>query len=352
MIVEEAKEYLLGTNKINFDKVIDEAAAIHNSFTNYSLDWTSDAPIYMDNDSNLCFHAAGRKNAKKTDVTKYALSQAASVWGIPSRYIIDLYDKDMGALAVKNINELNAYNAAHDRHVNMKAMVSEGVTEAVVSNRFATNFPVCDVLDTVRNSIELDRYIPNQVFLSKSKMHIRFVDFDHKEKVNGEDMTVGFTVDSSDVGKSALRVQFFIYKFSCQNGIVMVGESTKGGRMAGTLYRQKHLGEAFDIDSIEEFKASFDTIKDLRENGLDLVAQSQSRMMSVNEMHRILDASRKNYVSVSDTEREKIIDFATAKYGHSKWGLINGITEVAQDHTLDNRIAYEVWAGHLLQQAM
>ena len=349
-IVEESKEYLLGVDKIKFDNVIEEAARFHKSFSNYTLDWTKDEPVmYMDENAKLCFKSIGRQNAKRTDITRYGLTQAASYWGIPSKYLVDLYDRGLGSLAVKNINTLNKDNLEKDIHSHGKVLVSDDVTEAVVSERFAMNFPVCDVLETIRDNIDTDRYIPNQVFLSKTKMHIRFVDFAHKVKVGGEDMSVGFTCDSSDVGKSALKVNFFLYKFACKNGIVVVGKTNSGGRMAGTLYRQKHLGEAFDQDSIDRFIASFDDIELLRDKGLDLIAEAQNRMMSVAEMERILDSCKKNYVSVDDSEREKIIDLARERYGRTKWGLINGITEVAQNHTLDDRIAYETWAGNLLQ---
>lgn len=351
-IIASVEEQLLGCNKVNFDTLQQQAARINDSFTPYTLDWTSDEPMYMDNNANLCFHAEGRSNAKKTDVTKYALGQAANVWGIPSRYIIDLYDKDLGNLAVKNINTLNQYNKAHDRHMHGKMLVSEGVTEAVVSERFALNFPVCDIMQTIKDNVDLDRYVPNQAYLSKSKFHMRFVDFDNKVKVGGEDMSVGFTVDSSDVGKSALKVQFFLYKFACKNGLVIVGKSNQGGRMAGTLYCQKHLGEAFDSESIDRFKASFDNVELLRQKGLDMIANAQTRMMSEGEMMRILETARKNNCPMSDKTRDNIINLAEERYGRTKWGLINGITEEAQRFTLEDRIAFETWGGNLLQMAI
>lgn len=345
MIINTVEEQLLGCNKVQFDEIARKASRIHDSFTPYTLDWTQDAPMYMDNDANLCFKAEGRQNAKRTDVTKYALGQAASVWGIPSKYIIDLYDKDMGPLAVKNINELNKYNAAHERHMHGKMLVSENVTEACVSERFALNFPVCDVMDTIRSKVDLNKYVPNQAYLSKSKFHMRFVDFENKVKVGGEDMSVGFTVDSSDVGKSALKVTFFLYKFACKNGLVITGKK-------GTLYRQKHLGEAFDSQSIDRFIAAFDNVELLRQDGLDMIAAAQGRMMSEGEMQRILETARKNNCPMSDKTRDNIIELATVRYGHTKWGLINGITEEAQKFSLDDRIAYETWGGNLLQMAI
>lgn len=340
----EKGEYLVGTRKIEFDSIIDKAYEINKSFKDYAVDTAVEAPMFMDKNENFCFYSENRKNVKKSNITKYALAQACASWGIPSKYVLDLYSKEMGELVVKNIKELNKFNYNNNNRNNrsgLKTLVSDGVTEAVVSNKYAMNFPVCDVLDTVRQSADLSRYQPNQVYLSKSKMHIRFVDFDKKEKVGGEDMSVGFTIDSSDVGKSALKVQFFLYKFACMNGIVVV-------RNGGILYKQKHLGEAFSVSSIDDFKASFKNVELLRQNGLDLIASAQKRMMPENEMHHILDTCRKNYVSVSESERAKIIDLAANRYGRTKWGLINGITEVAQNHTLEDRLAYETWAGHLL----
>lgn len=342
-IIEQKGEYLLGTKKIEFDEIIEKAHDIHESFNYYPISMEAKSPIYMDEEENFFFKRAGMRNYKKSDITKYALGQACQIWGIPSRYVLDLYSKGLGGMVTKNIEALNKYNASFGgKHSGLKTILSDGVTEAVVSNRFAVNFPVCNVLETVKSAVDLDKYQPNQVYLSKSKMHIRFVDFENKEKVNGEDMSVGFTIDSSDVGKSALKVQFFLYKFACQNGIVVV-------KKGGTLYQQKHLGQAFDIDNIEDFKQSFKIVADLRQDGLDMVAAAQSRMMSVSEMHRLIDASRKNNISISERERNKIIDLAENRYGRTKWGFINGITEVAQNHTLDDRLSYEMWAGRLLQ---
>jgi hypothetical protein len=36
------------------------------------------------------------------------------------------------------------------------------------------------------------------------------------------------------------------------------------------------------------------------------------------------------------------------KYAPTKWGLINGITEVAQDFTLETRLQLEEIAGNML----
>ena len=46
--------------------------------------------------------------------------------------------------------------------------------------------------------------------------------------------------------------------------------------------------------------------------------------------------------------QDKVIKLMNNRYGMTKWGLINGITEVAQDYTLDRREELEAAAGNIL----
>ena len=68
-------------------------------------------------------------------------------------------------------------------------------------------------------------------------------------------------------------------------------------------------------------------------------------------MQSILDTSRRYQVNLSEEARDNIITLANERYGRTAWGIINGITERAQEYTLDTRLNFEAWAGHLLQAA-
>ena len=48
--------------------------------------------------------------------------------------------------------------------------------------------------------------------------------------------------------------------------------------------------------------------------------------------------------------QDTVIKLMNNRYGMTKWGLINGITEVAQDYTLDRREELEAAAGNILQR--
>ena len=52
--------------------------------------------------------------------------------------------------------------------------------------------------------------------------------------------------------------------------------------------------------------------------------------------------------NLSDDSAHKVIDLMQTKYEDNRWGLINGITEVAQDFTLERRLELERIAGNLL----
>lgn len=348
-IIKQQREELtnlLGTNKIEgmggIDTLIDKAHTMRDSFSRINVNTKAAKPLFMDRDRRLVIARKGRANIA-TDVSDYAFAQACSIVGVPSAYMRSLYDKGMDELVDRNWREMLKYRMENNQPMNGQiALTSEGVCEALVSNRYSFGFQTPEVLETIRECMPKN-YIPNQAYLSKGKMHMRFIDFDNPEYVNGEKMSVGFTVSTSDIGKSALVVRFFLYKFACKNGIVM---AAKGG----TLYRQSHIGEPFTADNIARFKDAFQDIEDLREESLSLIVSSQNRMMSEGEMRHILDTCRKHNISISEKEADKIISLAEERYGRTKWGVINGITEVAQAHTLDTRIDYETFAGHLLRK--
>ena len=45
---------------------------------------------------------------------------------------------------------------------------------------------------------------------------------------------------------------------------------------------------------------------------------------------------------------EEIFTIADSRYDRSRWGVVNGITEIAQNYTLEKRLAIEQLAGEIL----
>ena len=344
-----------GTEKVpGFEDLIQNAYERHESLRDINIDDSFNAPlgvIYDPSTGDVSLKYAhpylkdGSKEQKGyhvCDATEYAYKQTCNLLGIPSDYLDSLYSRGLTTLAADTVRSLSQDSRRRGRFDGQRILRFGDRVEAVVSKKYDNNFPTCNMLEILKDTVNLEKYVPNQAFISNSRFHIRMVDFETPEYVNGDKVSVGFTVDNSDIGKSALRVQFFIYRFACMNGIVKVAKG-------GTLYKQVHLGRAFDSDAIGAFKAAFDDIETLRSTSIKQIADSQSRMMSYTEMRAILE--NKSY-GLRNEDIDNIIDIATKQYSPTKWGLINGITENAKIYSLTDRISQEVVAGQILAKAM
>ena len=53
----------------------------------------------------------------------------------------------------------------------------------------------------------------------------------------------------------------------------------------------------------------------------------------------------KREMKLSEKSMEKLQDLISGTYEPTKWGIINGVTELAQDFTLETRLDMEHWAG-------
>jgi hypothetical protein len=51
---------------------------------------------------------------------------------------------------------------------------------------------------------------------------------------------------------------------------------------------------------------------------------------------------------LSDDHVDKVVELMQTTYTPSKWGLINSITQVAQEHSLERRLELESIAGEML----
>lgn len=83
----------------------------------------------------------------------------------------------------------------------------------------------------------------------------------------------------------------------------------------------------------------------------DQIAESirETAKIPVNEDIEELIEEIKDKTSLSDESATEVIEYMNVKYDRSRWGLINGITEVAQKFTLERRIELETIAGNMLE---
>ncbi len=345
-----------GTAKVpQFEELIENATKRHESLRDINIDDSFNAPLGViynpaTGDVSLKYSHPYLKDGSKEqkgyhvcDGTEYAYKQVCNLLGIPSDYLDSLYARGLTQVAADTVRALSQDSRRRGRFEGQRVLRFGDRVEAVVSKKYDNNFPTCNILEVVKDTIDLNRWVPNQAFISNSRFHMRMVDFDNPVTINGDRNFIGITIDNSDIGKSALNLRVYWYRYACKNGLVVAGKG-------GVLYRQVHLGKAFDADAISEFKCALTSDIDyLRTLGAKQIEDAQKRMMSLQEMRAILE--NKSY-GLRNDDIDNIISIATTQYAPTKWGLINGITENAKIYSLTDRIAQESVAGQLLAKAM
>ena len=272
-------------------------------------------------------------------LSRYSLGQLSSKIGVPARYIEKCVDSGRIDLAQDNMNSwLEDYN---------KDLFIRGYRDSA-RGILSSKYSVCDtpeILQVIDDAVDLSNYKIKGSYLNEERLHLRLVGRDMLP-IDGEDLFAGLFVDSSDVGRSILTVKFGIYKQVCTNGLVIA-------RAGGTLFEQKHIGitsEEFheglikslvNVDELTEHAVEFVKLAKSKSSGYDTMNISQTEMDEFVEQIR-----HKTNLSVESAT--KVINLMQTKYDSSKWGLINGITEVAQDFTLERRLELEKIAGSLL----
>ena len=131
----------------------------------------------------------------------------------------------------------------------------------------------------------------------------------------------------------------------CTNGLIVP-------KKFGVLFHQVHRGI-----TTEAFQSNLKEALDLVEPIVAKVAESiqNTATVSLEEAFKDEDSlkalieSVKNTTNLSDESTGKVIQLMQdGTYSKNRWGLINSITQVAQNFTLDRRIELERIAGGML----
>ena len=272
-------------------------------------------------------------------ISRYALGQLATKIGVPARYIEKCIDSGRIDLAQDNVNSwLEDYNK------DLFIREYNGGIRGVLSSRYS----VCDshdILEVVNDAVDLSKYKVKGSYLNEERLHVRLIGTEMLP-IDGEDLFAGLFIDSSDVGRSILTVKFGIYKQVCTNGLVIA-------RAGGTLFEQKHIGITSE-EFHEGLVASLKNVDLLTEHAVEWVQKAKHRENHWSALSEYEDdinefvAYIRHQTNLSEESSRKVINLMSTRYEDNRWGLINGITEVAQDFTLERRLELERIAGNIL----
>ncbi len=305
----------------DFANLLAHATEIQNNCNDYVVNAKS---IHMDNELNILF------DNNKLPMSDFASSGLCGKLKVPTVYFNRCAQQNK-TLAAQNINEW-----LYDDQRQFLVREYDGRVRGLLSGSYA-RFDAPDILKALSESMDMSHYKIKGSFINEERLHVRLVETEMLP-IEGEDLFAGITLDSSDIGRSGLYVRFFIYKQVCTNGLIIPKSS-------GELFRQKHVG----INS-EDFKTSLieglESYEEIKSNVVEMIRESKE--IPTNDDIEKLTEEIKTATKLTDDTVEEIITLMDVSYDRSKWGLINGITEVAQKYTLERRLQLEQIAGEML----
>ena len=254
---------------------------------------------------------------------------------VPSRYYTRCVDSGRKDLAAANINE---WLKDDDRKLLLREY--NGRIRGVLSGSYS-KYDAPEILKTVAEVFDPAKFKLKGSMINEERLHVRLCETEMM-KVDGEDLFAGITLDSSDVGRAGLSVKFLVWKQVCTNGLVIAKSSAQ-------MFRQKHIGISHD-DFVEGLTAGleqFYTLKDEICKSIEMTAKVELNSGSAEEDDELIEEIQKT-TGLSEESSVEVLNLVDRNYSRTRWGLINGITEVAQQYTLERRIQLETIAGGML----
>lgn len=336
---------LLTLDHIDLSELFRQATAIQSECKDFNVSNATYKNVRYDGDTCRLLYQPDDTSvpSRSMAMTRHSLSQLCNKIGVPVRYIDKCIDSGRLDLAADNINSW-----IDDFGKNLFLREYKNTIRGVLSDRFSVlDTPqIMEVLDDV---LDFDEYRIKGHFLSPERFHARII---QREMMNidGEDLFAGLQIDSSDVGRSILYVRFMIWKQVCTNGLCI----SQGG---GVLFQQKHIG----IDASEfrdGFRNALSNVPVLVEHAKELVEEARTSNDGKYATKSFSEQQMKDFIErvkmktkLPDDGVSKVIQLMNDRYGSSKWGFINSLTEVAQDYTLERRLEIEKIAGDFLLAA-
>jgi hypothetical protein len=281
-------------------------------------------------------------------LTRHGHTQLAEKTGIPYRYYEAMRVTGMQDLLAANVNAWLAREKGNDRRL---IRVADGHVRAVLGAmyRVLDNF---DLAMLTMDRAKEHGAVVQQCDLTETRMYVKLTVPDFREAIKrGDDVVGGLVVSNSEVGDGMFRVEPFLYRLVCSNGLigtdalykVHVGQRLEMGRL---IYRDdtRRLADAALWSQVKDIiDATFDQTV-LRELVLQLRGTTA---IEVEKPSEVTDAVVKD-LSLSEKQRDALIRYF-AKEGDTVYGLVNGITRLAQDFELaEDQVRLERYAGQIV----
>lgn len=335
----------LSKEKVKFDDIVTKATEIESKRKDFMVKDVA-RNLWMDaSDGAISFCHQLPDGSFDTDnmpATSWALSQLSIKLGMPSGYAEKCIDRGHPDLAADNINTWLTEQNGSKRKKSTDYLVRtfDKKIDGILSSGY-TAFDTTKILDVLKKSMNIDDYHIVGSYMSNERMHLRLIR-DELLDVDDEDLYPGIFIDSSDVGRTALHMSFGIWKKVCSNGLCI-------SKVGGVLYHQRHMGIS-PLEVETEFVHRLRMVPSLIERSEKIIKNARGEKLNLNDekiFEKMINDIRR-FSKMSDDDAKKVIDLARSRYGMTRWGVVNSMTEIAQQFELDDRIRIENAAGMLI----
>ena len=333
---EDTRE-LLDMGKVSFSMILDKAHNIQSLCEDFTVREANNKNLMLNEFAGITY-APEVGGIRRPTISRHAMGQLCGKVGVPHDYMRKCISSGRIELAQDNLNSW-----LEDFNKDLFIREYNGTIRGVLTPRYS----VCDtptILETMQDSFPVNDYRIKGFFLNEERLHMRLVS-PTRLPVDNEDLYPGFSIDSSDVGRSNLTINFFIWKKVCTNGLVVP-------KKFGVLFHQIHRGIKTEIFR-EELKSALDSVDPIVAKVVESIKNTSTMSLEdafkdEDSLKQLID-SVKRTTSLSDEGAGKVIELMqTGVYQRNRWGLINSITQVAQNYTLDKRVELERIAGGML----
>lgn len=320
----------------NFNQAKEKAYDI-DSRSNHFTTVARNLSVIEGNDKNVYLY--DRHTDKTMPFSTFGLNKFCSTIGIPADYIKRCLIAGKTELVSYNMNEWIKDSMDADKELLIRT--TDDRLYSVLTNRYEI-FDDHQMLDntyavladgerfTVTNSIVRPEYTKIRV---ASRETITIGD---------DELRFGFDIKNSRLGNGSLEISLLLYRIICANGC-LIG----GGK--GLFYRQRHVGikpGVFENNFRDMLLKTPDAVRYVVNN----IEDSQKSNLNNDKVQNYLDRFLAQSFATKNCAGQVQQTF-NDKYPKTRWGMINAITEVAQQYDYDTRENIEEFAGKILLSA-
>lgn len=270
------------------------------------------------------------------NLNEYSFGQLCNKIGVPYRYMQKC--KKAGEIGLM-LDNMNKWISFYDKKVLLRLYQNE--VRGILGSRYSA-LDAPDIIQAISQT-DLGNTQVKGYYIDPTRLHMRLV-YEEPIHVLGEDLFPGIVVDSSDVGKSSLKVNFFVWKQVCTNGLMLAVEGTE-------IFVQRHMGLTYDefLGGLKEGLSKVPEIATEVQCRIEGVTKGESltRRKLISLLKKV-----KNPQLFSEKAVEEVTDLAYSDWSPTQWGLVNAVTQYAQRFSLERRIQFEEAAGDILYQSV